>query len=71
MESWFKQIKMHANENVVKILVGNKSDSPRRQVSFEEGQNLARDLDVPFFETSAKENSNIEGCFMLMAREVK
>ena len=26
LENWLKQIKMHANENVVKILVGNKCD---------------------------------------------
>lgn len=33
MENWFRQIKAHANSSVVKILVGNKSDSPRREVS--------------------------------------
>ena len=49
MESWFKQIKMHATNGVVKILVGNKSDSQKREVSQEEGQNLANELGVPFF----------------------
>ena len=26
LENWLKQVKMHANENVVKILVANKCD---------------------------------------------
>ena len=26
IENWIKQIKMHANNEVVKVLVGNKSD---------------------------------------------
>lgn len=33
LENWMKQIKTHASENVIKILVGNKSDCVDRQVS--------------------------------------
>ena len=33
MQNWLKQIKAHADENVVKILVGNKIDSEDRKVS--------------------------------------
>ena len=33
---------MHAAHNVVKVLVGNKSDSDRREVTIEEGQELAK-----------------------------
>lgn len=29
-----KQIKLHASDGVVKILVGNKADLPNREVSF-------------------------------------
>lgn len=35
IENWIKQIKTHANSDVVKILVGNKSDSEKREVSYE------------------------------------
>lgn len=30
IENWIKQIKMHASADVVKVLVGNKSDSEKR-----------------------------------------
>ena len=33
MENWLKQIKTHAAENVVKVLVGNKVDREDRKVS--------------------------------------
>ena len=33
MQNWLKQIKAHAAENVVKILVGNKIDCEDRKVS--------------------------------------
>lgn len=33
LENWLKQIKLHASENVIKVLVGNKSDCADRQVT--------------------------------------
>jgi small GTP-binding protein len=54
IENWIKQIKMHASSDVVKVLVGSKCDSPKREVTFEEGKKLARDLGLQFYETSAK-----------------
>ena len=40
MENWLKQIKTHAAENVVKVLVANKIDTDRT-VSEEEGRKMA------------------------------
>jgi Ras-related protein Rab-8A len=33
IQNWVKQIKMHASSDVVKVLVGNKSDCSKRMVS--------------------------------------
>ena len=50
---------MHASDNVTKVLVGNKSDIEDRQVSHGEGERLASELGIKFFETSAKTGTNI------------
>jgi Ras-related protein Rab-6A len=43
------------------ILVGNKIDvAEKRQVGTEEGQALARELDVMFIEASAKAGINVK-----------
>ncbi len=54
-----------AKEGVFKILVGNKSDlNDKRQVSKERGKQLADSYGIPFIETSAKSNENIEKLFI-------
>lgn len=50
---------MHASDNVTKVLVGNKSDIDDRKVTYDEGQRLAAELGIKFFETSAKTGENI------------
>lgn len=49
LENWMRQIKTHAAQNVIKVLVGNKSDCTDRQVSFEEGKKMADSFGVDFF----------------------
>lgn len=71
IQNWIKQIKMHASDNVVKVLVGNKIDINDRRVSYDEGAQLAADLGVRFFETSAKTGEKIEELFYYMAEEIK
>ena len=71
MENWLKQIKTHAAENVVKVLVANKIDCEDRKVSGEEGRKLAENFGVAYYEVSAKENLNISEMFMAIGREIK
>ena len=53
------------------ILVGNKCDlEESRQVKTEEGQRLAEEYGIPFLETSAKDNINVEDAFMQITRIV-
>jgi GTPase SAR1 family protein len=48
------------------VLVGNKSDlTELRQVSKLEGEELAKNFQVPFLEASAKERRNIDEAFMV------
>ena len=59
---WLRKIDEHAKEDVIKLLIGNKCDMEHpRAVMREEGEKLADEYDMAFFETSAKENESIEG----------
>lgn len=46
LENWLRQIKTHASEDVVKILVGNKCDVAERKVTFEEAKKMAEQFGV-------------------------
>ena len=56
---------MYGNECMKFFLIGNKSDlESQREVLKEDGQKLADEHGMFFFEVSAKEDTNIEHCFM-------
>ncbi|XP_075069572.1 ras-related protein Rab-10-like isoform X1 [Mixophyes fleayi] len=68
---WMKDIKMKAGEEVEVVLLGNKCDmEDKREVSKERGEKLAWEHGIPFFETSAKENINIENAFFILSEAI-
>ncbi|XP_068090839.1 ras-related protein Rab-8B-like isoform X1 [Hyperolius riggenbachi] len=68
---WMKDIQMKAGEEVEVVLLGNKCDKEdEREVSKERGEKLAWQYGIPFFETSAKENTNIDEAFLLLANAI-
>lgn len=72
IQNWMAEVEKHAADNISRILVGNKCDlESQRQVTFEEGQELADHYCVRFLETSAKDSKNVEQAFTLMTREIK
>lgn len=72
IENWMNEVEKHASDNISRILVGNKSDmEDARQVSTEEGRELAEHYNVRFLETSAKDCKNVEEAFTMMTREIK
>ncbi|KAL0488979.1 Ras-related protein Rab [Acrasis kona] len=61
---WLKQIHDYSTDDVKLILVGTKIDDiHRRVVSQEDGQRLAKQYEIPFIETSAKNNINVDEAF--------
>lgn len=72
VSEWMSEVDKHAQENISRILVGNKKDlEDQRQVPYQEGKELADHFNVRFLETSAKESVNVEESFTLMTREIK
>ena len=72
IRNWVQQIQMHADGNVNKILIGNKADlKENRVVSTEEGEALAKEFNIRFFETSARQDMNVDTSFEKIATDVK
>lgn len=67
VKKWIEGIREHAAENVVIVIVGNKSDLKSEQVvTTAEGKRLAKELGCFFEETSAITGDNIESAFRNM-----
>eukprot|EP00826_Nyctotherus_ovalis_P030927 TRINITY_DN2469_c0_g1_i12.p1 TRINITY_DN2469_c0_g1~~TRINITY_DN2469_c0_g1_i12.p1 ORF type:complete len:181 (-),score=36.89 TRINITY_DN2469_c0_g1_i12:144-611(-) len=49
IRSWMKQLESHANHDVIKVLVGNKYDSPDIKVDAARGKALAEEFGIEFF----------------------
>ncbi|EPB66454.1 Ras family protein [Ancylostoma ceylanicum] len=60
VKRWLHEIDANC-ESVQKILVGNKNEDPTRRIVLEsDARQFADTMHIKFFETSAKENSNVE-----------
>ncbi|KAJ5074418.1 rab gtpase [Anaeramoeba ignava] len=72
VRNWMKNIEKHATEDVNKMLIGNKCDMREQKViETSKGQALADEFGIPFMETSAKDQTNVDSAFIFMAKEVK
>ncbi|NWR45208.1 RB18B protein, partial [Regulus satrapa] len=61
---WLDELEMYTtSSNTVKMLVGNKTDQPNREVERKEGIQLAKKHSLLFIETSAKTQDGVEHAF--------
>jgi len=68
---WLRNIDEHANEDVEKMILGNKCDmEDKRVIPKEKGEAIAREHGIRFLETSAKANINIEQAFLELAEAI-
>lgn len=71
LNNWAVQIEQNSAKNVYKALIGNKIDlESERQVSYEQGEDIADQYIMNFFEVSAKEKTNIEETFMTITKDL-
>ncbi|XP_020789212.1 ras-related protein Rab-6A isoform X1 [Boleophthalmus pectinirostris] len=65
---WIDDVRTERGGDVIIMLVGNKTDlADKRQVSIEEGERKAKELNVMFIETSAKAGYNVKQLFRRVA----
>jgi hypothetical protein len=68
---WFIELRKNSDSLVVVMPVGNKVDlEEMRPVSAQDGVNLARREDLLFFETSAKDTTNVHDAFVQLVEHV-
>lgn len=61
---WLKELRDHADEKIVIMLVGNKRDLRHmRQVNTDEAKDFCEKNDLFFIETSALDSTNVELAF--------
>lgn len=71
IEYWIRNLDEHGAPGVFKQLVGNKCDlEHKRKVTTAEAQALADKHNMPYVETSAKENLNVAMCFRRLVEPI-
>lgn len=70
VKRWLHEIEQNC-DTVNRILVGNKDDSPdHKVVETADARKFADQINISLFETSAKENKNVEEMFTEITRQV-
>ncbi|KAL6964474.1 Ras-related protein RABA2a [Sarracenia purpurea var. burkii] len=68
---WLKELRDHADSNIVITLIGNKTDLQHlRAVATEDAQGFAEKEGLSFIETSALEATNVEKAFQTILSEI-
>ncbi|KAJ5067349.1 ras-related protein rabd2a-like [Anaeramoeba ignava] len=68
---WINEVETNAESEVIKMIVGNKCDlENQKMVKTEIAQNFSNQTEIPFLETSAKNSTNVENAFVLLASTI-
>ncbi|CAK9302834.1 unnamed protein product [Gordionus sp. m RMFG-2023] len=71
VERWLKELRDHADNNIVIMLVGNKSDLKHlRSVPLDEAKLFAEKNGLSFIETSALDSTNVENAFQTILTQI-
>lgn len=70
-ERWLSELRDHADQNIVIMLVGNKTDLRHlRTVSTEEATEFAEQHNLAFIETSALDSTGVDTAFQQLLTEI-
>ncbi|KAL0484991.1 Ras-related protein Rab [Acrasis kona] len=71
LPKWLKSIKQFCNRSVAVVLVGNKTDEANRVVNSKTAEEFAMKAGIRYFETSAKNETNVQETFNAMIHGVQ
>ena len=70
IDGWLTKLGENAPENVITFLVANKCDSLERTVTKQRGVELSRTKKIKFYESSAKQNINVNRVFEELVKDI-
>lgn len=71
VQRWLRELRDHADSNIVIMLAGNKTDlNHLRAVATEDAESLAEKENLSFLETSALEAHNVENAFQTILLDI-
>ena len=70
IDGWLTKLGENAPENVITFLVANKCDSLERTVTKQRGVELSRAKKLKFYESSAKQNINVNKVFEELVKDI-
>ena len=71
LSNWLIEIEKNSSKNVLKVLIGNKTDlEEKRVITYNQGKEFADTYGLKYIETSAKKNLNVNEAFETLGREL-
>ena len=71
IREWIRDIREEVYEKAIIFLIGNKIDKKDQiKIKTEEGEKLAEEFNMPFFEASAKSGENVDEIFKALYKKI-
>ena len=71
IREWIQDIRQEVSPKSIIFLIGNKIDlTEQRKIAKEQGEELAEEFKIPFFEASAKSGENVDEVFKALYEKI-
>lgn len=70
VDRWLSELKNNVEEEIPKILIGNKTDLPKRNVSMELIEEISKRENMKYYEASALDGRNVDNIFFELTRAI-